>query len=282
MRAPSGISVPEIPLGARILSVVDCFDALTSDRPYRPRLSNEEAFDILRERRGSMYDPLIVDTFLTAYTAIAPDAIKAGHLAKTLVSTQASDVADVPALSEIRWEAAELAMLNELRRVASKATSTQHVLDAISQATRIHTPATVLGAYLYLNETDVLRCTHAAGDPDGLLIGIEIRTGERTTGWCAANHKTILNSSAYLDLGARGDRFRPPLRATLATPIRAGSSVLGVLTMYSTLDQPFTNRDHYFAEQVASLLGEHLTNFNDRSGSIVRFPESSRVGGPRN
>ena len=57
---PSGIAGTDIPLGARILSVVDCFDALTSDRPYRPRLSNEAAFDILRERSGTIeVDPEI-------------------------------------------------------------------------------------------------------------------------------------------------------------------------------------------------------------------------------
>src|SRR5437660_10107031 len=60
---PSGIKGTDIPIGARILSVVDCFDALTSDRPYRPRLSDEEALQILAERRGTMYDPLVVDTF---------------------------------------------------------------------------------------------------------------------------------------------------------------------------------------------------------------------------
>ena len=54
---PSGLSGHDIPLGARILSVVDCFDALTSDRPYRPRLSDEDSFAILRERSGQMYDP---------------------------------------------------------------------------------------------------------------------------------------------------------------------------------------------------------------------------------
>ena len=43
---PAGLKETEIPLGARILSVVDCFDALTSDRPYRPRLSHTEALRI--------------------------------------------------------------------------------------------------------------------------------------------------------------------------------------------------------------------------------------------
>src|SRR5213592_3943825 len=58
---PDKVTGTDIPIGARILSVVDCFDALTSDRPYRPRMSDDAALHILRERRGSMYDPLIVD-----------------------------------------------------------------------------------------------------------------------------------------------------------------------------------------------------------------------------
>ena len=69
---PAGLKGTDIPIGARILSVVDCFDALTSDRPYRPRLSDDEAMKILVERRGSMYDPLIVDTFSRVHRDIAP------------------------------------------------------------------------------------------------------------------------------------------------------------------------------------------------------------------
>jgi HD-GYP domain-containing protein (c-di-GMP phosphodiesterase class II) len=51
---PDGLSGTEIPLGARILSVVDCFDALTSDRPYRKQLSDAEAIRILKDRRGTL------------------------------------------------------------------------------------------------------------------------------------------------------------------------------------------------------------------------------------
>jgi putative nucleotidyltransferase with HDIG domain len=61
---PQGLVGTSIPIGARILAVVDCFDALTSDRPYRKKLSDAEAVQILVERRGRMYDPLVVDTFL--------------------------------------------------------------------------------------------------------------------------------------------------------------------------------------------------------------------------
>jgi putative nucleotidyltransferase with HDIG domain len=59
-----GLQGREIPIGARIVSVVDCFDALTSDRPYRPRLPKEEAMTIVLNRRGTMYDPAVVDAFV--------------------------------------------------------------------------------------------------------------------------------------------------------------------------------------------------------------------------
>ena len=69
---PRGVAGRRIPLGARILSVVDCFDALTSDRPYRARMSDADAFAILRGRRGTMYDPDVVDTFIRIQPSIAP------------------------------------------------------------------------------------------------------------------------------------------------------------------------------------------------------------------
>ena len=54
---PDGLSGDQIPLGARILAVVDCFDALTSDRPYRRALSSRDAIAILQERRATMLTP---------------------------------------------------------------------------------------------------------------------------------------------------------------------------------------------------------------------------------
>jgi putative nucleotidyltransferase with HDIG domain len=75
---PDGLVGTSIPIGARILAVVDCFDALTSDRPYRSKLSEEEAIEILLERRGSMYDPLVVDTFIRVHRQLV-DGEAASH-----------------------------------------------------------------------------------------------------------------------------------------------------------------------------------------------------------
>src|SRR5919109_753550 len=64
---PDGLAGEHIPIGARILQIVDCFDALTSDRPYRRRISDAEAFQILSDRKGTMYDPSIVDVFFSIH-----------------------------------------------------------------------------------------------------------------------------------------------------------------------------------------------------------------------
>ncbi|MEE9273782.1 MAG: HD domain-containing phosphohydrolase, partial [bacterium] len=60
---PSGIAEDEIPIGGRICSVGDVFDALTSKRPYKEAFPNEEAFSILREGRGTHFDPTVIDAF---------------------------------------------------------------------------------------------------------------------------------------------------------------------------------------------------------------------------
>ena len=66
---PDGLAGEQVPIGARILAVVDCYDALTSDRPYRRKLEHEAAVQILTERRGTMYDPRVVDAFLALHAA---------------------------------------------------------------------------------------------------------------------------------------------------------------------------------------------------------------------
>jgi len=68
---PDRLVGTETPVGARILAVVDCYDALTSDRPYRARMSDENALAIVLSRRGTMYDPLIVDTFIRIFPQLS-------------------------------------------------------------------------------------------------------------------------------------------------------------------------------------------------------------------
>ena len=60
---PSGLSGSDIPLWGRICAVADVFDAVTSERPYKPAFPNEEALQLLRDGKGKHFDPRVVDAF---------------------------------------------------------------------------------------------------------------------------------------------------------------------------------------------------------------------------
>jgi putative nucleotidyltransferase with HDIG domain len=64
---PRGLREAEIPLGARIFPVVDTFDAMTSDRPYRKALSTQVAMNEILKYSGTQFDPLVVEAFLDIY-----------------------------------------------------------------------------------------------------------------------------------------------------------------------------------------------------------------------
>lgn len=61
---PRGLKGEQIPLAARIFTIVDVFDALTSDRPYRPALNLPEVLTYIREQSGRHFDPAVVEAFL--------------------------------------------------------------------------------------------------------------------------------------------------------------------------------------------------------------------------
>ena len=61
---PHGLSGKDIPLAARLFAIVDVWDALRSDRPYRKQLPREQVIEYLRENSGQLFDPELVDVFL--------------------------------------------------------------------------------------------------------------------------------------------------------------------------------------------------------------------------
>ena len=63
---PDGLCGTKIPLEARITAAADCFDAMVSDRPYRPGLSMEEAIAEIVRCRGTQFDPDVVDAVVRA------------------------------------------------------------------------------------------------------------------------------------------------------------------------------------------------------------------------
>ena len=71
MGYPFGLQGEEIPLCARIMAVADVYDALISERPYKPPLSQEQVVAIMAGERGRQFDPAIMDVFLSIHEKFA-------------------------------------------------------------------------------------------------------------------------------------------------------------------------------------------------------------------
>jgi diguanylate cyclase (GGDEF)-like protein/putative nucleotidyltransferase with HDIG domain len=260
---PDGLKGSDIPIGARILSVVDCFDALTSDRPYRPRLSDAEALKILMDRRGSMYDPLVVDTFVNVYAEISPQnptdvnepTAKAGLLAIGR-SVPSEDLSAGSGLDDIAASTEEMLVLYDLAKGLTGQLELGDAAEIIAKHIRRIVPTSTCVFYVFDDKSDDLFAAHASGENASLFTGLRIPRGQRLTGWVAANKQTILNSDPVLDLGEVARAMRPRLRSCLSTSLECKQELVGVLTVYSTTKDAFTDDHKRIIEVVAKQVAE--------------------------
>jgi len=258
---PAGLRGTEIPIGARILAVVDCFDALTSDRPYRPRLPDDDAVAILLQRRGVMYDPLIVDTFIKIQSQIVPEGADTKGLATSVLNeiTTAASVlreSDYPSVGfdDIAAGSGEARALFDLAQALTEHPSPAQVSEAVASRMRRLVPFALVVFYSYDSKTDEVVAMYAVGESASLVRGIRIPIAQRLSGWVAANQQTIVNSDAMLDLGEIAKAATPRLRTCLSTPLMAGSQLVGVLTIYSSSVEDFTDDHRRIMETVAQLV----------------------------
>jgi putative two-component system response regulator len=76
---PRGLAGDSIPIEGRIVAIADVYDALTSDRVYRPAMTAEQALAIMRDGRGTHFDPALLDHFLAELNEADLDAVGQGH-----------------------------------------------------------------------------------------------------------------------------------------------------------------------------------------------------------
>jgi putative nucleotidyltransferase with HDIG domain len=260
---PAGLKGTNIPIGARILSVVDCFDALTSDRPYRPRLADDDALRIVQERRGTMYDPDVVDAFVRIYPAIAAGVEDAPRrLAGFSTIVDAAQIASAAGAGTTgNREAGDTSMMEAAWNVGM-ALGAEADVDTLCDRVRTllerMMPASTCALFLYDVSADRLAARSVSGLHAGAILGMKIGLGQRLTGWVAANRAPIVNSDAALDLGNLAPAPEPPLRTCLSVPMVANGDLVGVMTVYSTESDAFTVRHQHLVEAVAGKLATHL------------------------
>jgi putative nucleotidyltransferase with HDIG domain len=255
---PDGLAGDAIPIGARILQVVDCFDALTSHRPYRPRMEDAEALAILRQRRGIMYDPAVVDAFFELHGDDSGQGLVRTDEAPAVVNATIAPVQPAPAdLAEADVSAVDLELFYDLGRALANPASLEDVGRTLWAHLEEHLPAAAFVLFRYEDAVDALAPCYRGGDIT-MAPGTRVRLGERLSGWVAATRTGVLNSDARLDIDA-DLREASSLRSALAVPIVAGSRCHGVLAFYSSQTGGFTERHKRIVEAAAYAAAQTTT-----------------------
>jgi putative nucleotidyltransferase with HDIG domain len=283
---PDQLSAAEIPIGARILAVVDCYDALTSDRPYRPRLSDKDAIRILIERRGTMYDPLVVDMFMHVYGTLSAEV---EHQHTSSSSLQAITEASISPSShtesrarfeEIAASSDEMLTLFELARSLTASMGAQDATDLIAKHLRRLVPSSACVFFIFDENTDELVATYASGEHAGHIKGLRVPRGQRLSGWVAANRQTIRNSDPVLDLGESARAMTPRPRSSLSTPLLSGSNLVGVLSLYSSNKDAYTEDHERIIEVVARQVSGAILQADAAERARVRSLKDESTGLP--
>ena len=248
---PDGLAGEQIPIGARILAVVDCFDALTSDRPYRPRMTDDDALEVLAERKATMYDPRVVDAFFACRGAEVPAQPAALPAAGPSMPARPGPSDEDPGAAEVRV----LQTFFQLGLALSRPQPVSRIGAILGEHLRPHLPAVTLVFYTYDAGRDAIVVACEAGTPASGLAGDTcIPLGERLSGWVAATGETVMNSDARLDF-EEAARAATPFRSALAAQVVSSRGLLGVLSVYACKPDAFEESHRRVIQAAVLALG---------------------------
>jgi putative nucleotidyltransferase with HDIG domain len=257
---PDRIRGTDIPIGARILSVVDCFDALTSDRPYRAAMSDADALQIILERRGTMYDPLVVDTFARTYRQVMPAPESAPHPAARAVGAarsraQAELDEAAPAATPNAAPALldELAAFTSLSRTVCGEASISDVGAVVWMMVRQVVPCESMALFVPDESTDSIVARHASGTWAAGLRQARYDMTHGPVAWTAVTRRAIVNAESRIEAtGGRGDEPIPCRVCTM--PLVHEGQMQAVVALYASPAAPFSEQHAQILELLAPRL----------------------------
>jgi putative nucleotidyltransferase with HDIG domain len=222
---PDGLAGEAIPIGARILAVVDCFDALTSDRPYRRALPAPQALAIVEARVGTMYDPAIVAAFRNSLSETMPSAAGVDTRAAAIVPAAPAGVG-----GRAERDRDDLEMALRIGAAIGTVRERPAVWRALAEALRQALGASAAVVFAVHDAQQEIRPLSVTGGGAGELAGLVIPIGERLSGWALAHEQPMVNADAALDLF---DVTVAGLTTALAVPCSLADGRRFVVTLYS-------------------------------------------------
>ena len=276
---PKGLRGEAIPLVARIISVVDFYDATRCDRPYRKGMKREDSLALLRSMANTAFDPKVVDIFIQhveefdhliarediqeqveSETAIhdyltktKPDA----GLASNVLGTPGDDDAGFRSITEAQRE---VFALHEIAQTIGSSLNLQDTVTLVSNKLRAIVPFDSCIIFVVDEKSGKAVAAHVAGEDADVLSHRRINVGDGITGWVIANARSMCNASPELDLVGVPEEVAKNYRGVLVSPLLREDGAFGAITLYSKSRTSYTTEHVRLLESVCQHASSALTN----------------------
>lgn len=260
---PESLKEEQIPLGARILSIADCYDALRSDRPYRRRMHRSEALDYILSESGKSFDPTIVQNLVRNIDALEEQVLTAENQAPQRSwkrsSRSRTGTGDMNVFHEIASVHKEVQAVYEIFRSIGSSLDISETLSVLGSKVQKLIPHCTCVVYLMDQNRNQVTARQCSGPYADAIEGLAIPVGDSVSGWVASNNHSLVNVSPAPDFRER-DKLTRQFRSALAVPLSAGDRVLGVISLYSAATRAFQINQQRLLETIASFASGPIKN----------------------
>jgi len=273
---PKGLKTEQIPLVARIISVVDFYDATRCDRPYRKGMKREDSLSLLQKMSGSSFDPKVVELF-NQHVIEFDKLIDAEDIQEQVPSENidlltsarpdaglASDILGAPdgslGFRSITEAQREVFALHEIAQTIGSSLNMHDTVTLISNKLRAIVPFDTCIIFVVDDRSGKAIAMHVVGDHADLFSARRISVGDGITGWVIANARSMCNSSPELDLVGLPDDIARSFRGVLVSPLIREDGAFGAITLYSKGRTSYTTEHVRLLESVAQHAASALNN----------------------
>jgi diguanylate cyclase (GGDEF)-like protein/putative nucleotidyltransferase with HDIG domain len=295
---PDGLKEDQIPITARIISVIDCFDSVREVRPFRPGMSREDAIELLREDSGTQFDPAIVDLFIEHLPRFEAEIAARGLADQIHISVAGSPIASASeqvaqdrentsfaAYDQIRNAHREVYALYEIARTFGSSLEVKNTLSVLVDKVGQIVPFDTCVVYLHDELKGYATAALAVGRNADLLHSRCVAPGEGATGFALSNRRPVNRIHPSLDFAELKLPADDDYSSMASLPLFKDDRLLGALSVYSTSLGEYSDDQIRLLETVTRLASDALANAvnharaesNALTDSLTGLPNARRL-----
>jgi diguanylate cyclase (GGDEF)-like protein/putative nucleotidyltransferase with HDIG domain len=270
---PDKLRGEQIPITARIISVVDCFDSVREDRPFRRSMTLDEATALLLRGAGIHFDPVVVEQFIKHLPRFDAEIERLGlqHQPANYSTDPPIQLSDLDmiqtrergsyvAYDQIKNAHREVYALYEIARTFGTSLNVEHTLEILVDKVGHVVPFDTCVVYFYDEAKGYATARHVVGKNAQKLAARSIALGEGVTGFALASRTPVNQLHPSLDFVDINPEAAIRYRSMASLPLFKDDLLLGALSVYSSDLEQYTDDHMRLLETVTRLASDALGN----------------------